>query len=259
MSDPRPDLEDQQKADLADEKKQADASTSGSDSGSGSGSDGTGAAEATIVDTNLDEYLNSQQYADDHLGNYAKIVNPDGTPAIDSTDTEAQDVQDAKEVAEAEAWKDKLSDADKARLDPGLSNVDYADLFAAAKNDDPTAKALVGDITDGVPLVEVERQVQLGVADPADVHAAVSGRIADAEQDLAKALGGDRYAWFKYNVEVNGHTPTSDEMRAFDAAGGPSLSAAERHFQMLGIDTRPQEMLDRLNGLLGDVDKAGKG
>ena len=250
---PEPDLEDQRKAELAERERTADATLKEDDS-SASGGDGV-----TAVDTKLDDFLNSAEYMSAHVENPASIVNPDGTEAIRSTDTEAQDALDKKEVAEELATRGSLAPGLKERLEPGLSNVDISDLLEEAANGDPVAKALAQPLVDEATLVGIEHQVQLGALSPDAARALVGDRMDQAEKDIAAALGGDKDAWIRYQQNVTGTTPTKDDVTAFYTANGLSPFAAESYFQNHGIGTRPQELLDRLNELLGEADKAATG
>ncbi len=87
----------------------------------------------------------------------------------------------------------------------------------------------------------------------------LDGRIAQAQADAAAGAGGDKEAWIRSQQNLAGVTPSPEDQANFDKGGGPSIPELERQFQLMGVETRPQEYLDRVAGLRKDLDAARAG
>lgn len=233
-------------------KVQVEQVSESSDGKSGDGSSTDGSDE-------LVAYLESDEYRNDHLGNYAVIRNPDGTIATKSDDLEGQQAQDDAELAKEQEFLSKFTEGDQARLSPGLNNVDIADLLNQAAEGDPVSQALTGSMLADGNLLEMEHQAQVGLVSPDVLHSLAKDRIDQAGLDAGAAAGGDRDAWVRLNQNLTGTMPTEKELATFDAAGGPSIMTLEKQFEMLGLGTRPQEYLERAEDLKSQLDGARDG
>ena len=71
---------------------------------------------------------------------------------------------------------------------------------------------------------------------------------------------GARRRWRSRRVHpvqqnLAGITPSAEDLANFDKGGGPNILSIEKQFQVMGIETRPQPYLDRIEALKKDLER----
>jgi hypothetical protein len=164
----------------------------------------------------------------------------------------------AAAAAAAAAAEAEAADSEPVDDPTDMTPAELVDELVEAGKGDAFAKIMVEVAHGDKGLMNIGRQLEL-LGAPPEATEGLRERYDSVAEDIRKALAGDVDARARAMQELTGHTMTASEKADFSSNPIGTFLGDERQFQLMGMDTRPQEHLDRGVAIREALAKAREG